>query len=157
MDKIQTLDLIENAKKAHELKMHKLELLLDGKNVDDLVSVTKTECDFGKILYPNEKFLRDVLGSLFYEYLDTLHEKWHDEYNKVYEIFKEYYTNRAEKKSFFSKFVGNKKEIGVDIDKANLHYDKLKSITVELISRIEVCKRRVNALNDSKFEEIIKS
>ena len=42
MNKIQTFELIEEMKKSHGSQMHKIELLLDGKDVD----VEKDTSDF---------------------------------------------------------------------------------------------------------------
>jgi len=152
MNKVQTFELIEEMKKSNEFQMHKIELLLDGKEVDELTTVPKTECDFGKLLYPNELHLRNVLGSLFYEKIDFFHEKWHEEYNKIYKIFEEYLKSKNEKKGFFSKLIGDKKVSEMDIDRAKLYYSELKATSTELIKTIEMCQRRVNALSESKFE-----
>ena len=147
MDKIQTLHLIEEAKKVHEGQMYKIEILLNGKEVDDLMAVPKSECEFGKMLYPNEAFLRHILGTLFYENLDTLHSRWHNEYFKIYEIFL-----KKEKKGLFSKLVGSNKISQMDIDKAKLYYSDLKITTAELIKVLTLSQRRVSALSNSKFE-----
>lgn len=147
MDKIQTLHLIEEAKKVHESQMYKIELLLAGKELDALMAVVASECEFGKILHSNEAFLRHVLGTLFYENLDMFHSKWHSEYLKIYEIFL-----KKEKKGLFSKLVGSNKVSQMDIDKAKLYYSDLKITTAELIKVLTLSQRRVSALSNSKFE-----
>jgi len=152
MDKLQTLDLIEEMKQSHQLQMHKIELLIEGKDVDELTVVAKTECDFGKFLYTNEEHLKDILGLIFYEKLEKLHEKWHLEYLRIYEIFDEYMKNKNEKKGFFAKFTGSAKISEMDIDKAKLYYSELKATTSDLVKTIDMCQRRVSALSTSKFE-----
>jgi len=152
MDKFQTLDLIEDMKKSHLSVMHKIEMLIDGRDVDELVAVAKTECDFGKFLYTNEEHLKDILGALFYTKLETLHEKWHMEYQKIYNIFENYIKSKNEKKGFFAKLSGGVKVSEMDIDRAKLYYSDLKLTASELIKTIEMCQRRVSALSEGKFE-----
>ena len=152
MNKVQTVELIEDMKKLHESQMHKIELLLNSKEVDELTSVAKTECDFGKLLYKNEQHLKDILGALFFEKLEKLHERWHREYYNIYKIFKEYVDAKNAKKGFFSKIIGSKKITEMEIDKAKLYHSELKSTTTELIQTIDMCQRRVSALGNAKFE-----
>ncbi len=152
MNKVQTLDLIEEMKKAHHSQMHKIDLLIDGKDVGELTTVAKTECDFGKLLYSNGEHLKNILGLIFYEKLEAFHDRWHVEYYKIYEIFESYTKSKNEKKGFFAKFTGATKVSDMEIDKAKLYYSELKATTSELIKTIDMCQRRVSALSESKFE-----
>jgi len=153
MNKVQTLELIEDMRKSHELQMYKIDALLSGEEMQDLISTAKTECFFGKSLYLNEKHLKNVLGALFFEKLEHIHERWHVEYYKIYQIFEGYIKAKNEKKGFLSKIMGKKKIDEMELDKAKLYYSELKITTKELISILEMCVRRLSALNDSKFEE----
>ena len=150
MDKAQTLDLIDKIKTAHEQQMYKLELLLSGKEVEDITVLSKTECEFGKLLQKNEDLLRKIVGSLFYEQMDSTHAKWHEEYYKVFEIVKKYVGKT--KKGFFSKLTNSKKLHGMELDKAKFYYSDLKLITNELLNTIDISKRRIAALAETKFE-----
>ncbi|MEA3330956.1 MAG: hypothetical protein U9Q29_04600 [Campylobacterota bacterium] len=147
MDKIQTLHFIEEARRIHESQMYKIEVLLSTKEIDNLLAVPKSECEFGKMLSSNEVFLRHILGTLFYENLDEIHSRWHSEYYKIYNIF-----FKKEKKGLLSKIMGSNKVSEMDIDKAKLYYSDLKITTAELIKVITQCQRRVFALSNSKFE-----
>jgi hypothetical protein len=152
MDRTKILNLIENMKTAHETQMYDLELLLSGKDIESITPLSKTECDFGKLLYANESVLRQIIGSLFYEKLDTLHEKWHEEYQKIFDIYKEYFEHKSSHKGLFSKLLGAKKVDEMNIDKAKLYYSDLKQTTNELLHTIDISKRRIVALADTKFE-----
>ncbi len=151
MNKVQTLELMQDMKKSHESQMHKIELLLSGKDMQELVSKAKTECYFGKILYLNEEDLKNIVGTLFFEKLERIHARWHLEYYNIYKIFEEVVKANKEKKGFLSKIIGTKKVSEMDFDKAKLYYSELKIITKELISILEMCTRRINALSESKF------
>jgi len=151
MDKIQTLKLIDKIKASHERQMHKLELLMSDKDVDSIAPLAKTECELGKLMYSNEDALRRVVGSLFYEKLDVIHEKWHNEYSNIFNIFNEYVQYKSTHKGLFSKLIGGKKVSDMDIDKAKLYYSELKLTTQELLHIIDVSRRRIAALAETKF------
>lgn len=146
MDKIQTIEAIVNAKKAHEIQMKKIEALLNGKEVENPTAVLKTECDFGKWLYA-ENNLKSILGSQFYNNLENLHARWHIEYSRLFEIF-----FKGKKKSgLLSKMFGSGKVGGMELDKAHLYYSELEATTKELLKAISSSQRRLEALREEKF------
>jgi len=147
MNKTATLDSIQKARAAHETQMQKIAALLNGEKVDNPTAVIKTECAFGKWLYAEDSNLQKVLGALFYSNIETIHARWHSEYIRLFNIF---FAN-TKKKSFFSKLLGTPKVDGMDIDKAELYYSELQITTKELLKVLDICERRVQALNDSKF------
>lgn len=146
MDKEKTIEAIVNAKKAHENQMKKIVGLLNNKEVENPTAVSKTECDFGKWLYEDNNRLREILGTLFYTNLETLHAKWHMEYSRLFEIF-----FKSKKKGFFSKTFGSKKVDGMELDKAKVYYSELEATTGELLKAIASSQRRIEALNEKKF------
>ncbi len=146
MDKETTLESIQNARKAHETQMMKIKATIASGNVDEPTAVVKTECAFGHWLYGNENYLRDILGALFYENMETLHAQWHAEYLRIFQIF-----FKEEKKSFFSKMMGASKVSDMEVDKAKLYYSELEATTKELLKALGSCERRVGALPKSKF------
>ena len=146
MDKIQTIEAIVNAKKAHEIQMKKIEALLNGKEVENPTAVLKTECDFGKWLYADDSQLKKNLGNLFYTNLDTLHARWHIEYSRLFKIF-----FNKKKSGLFSKMFGLKKMNEMELDKAKLYYSELEITTKELLKAIASAQRRIEALQESKF------
>jgi len=148
MNKEKTLQSILNAKKAHESQMQKINTALDGGDVNNPTALSKTECDFGNWLYDEDNNLRKVLGSLFYDKLELLHAKWHQEYINVFEIL----FKKEKKKGFFSKFTKTAKISEMDMDKVKLYHLELKTTTKELLQSIDASHRRLMALQEAKFE-----
>jgi len=146
MDKLQTVEAIVNARKAHESQMKKIEALLKGKEVENPTAVLKTECEFGQWLYDDNNHLKELLGELFYTNLETLHGRWHIEYSRLFEIF-----FKPKKKGFFSKAFGGDKVDGMELDKAKLYYSELEATTNELLKAISSSQRRIEALKEEKF------
>ena len=146
MDKVQTLKAIEDARNAHIAQMQKIDNWMNSQKVDNPTAVLKTECSFGLWLYKEENRVEDILGNQFYEKIDILHAKWHEEYARVYKIF-----YKEKKTGFFAKF---KKEEEIDslaLDKAKLYYQELQETTEQLLKVIAASHRRIEALSDSKF------
>jgi len=146
MNKQETLSAIEDARDAHVKQMQKIESLLEGKELEDPTPVAKTKCEFGQWLYGDVQHVKKVLGVQFYENLDVLHEAWHIEYSKIYDIF-----FAQSKKGFFNNFFANKKPEILQIEKAKLYYKELQKTTQDLLRALEVCERRITALGESKF------
>ncbi|MCD6258496.1 MAG: CZB domain-containing protein [Helicobacteraceae bacterium] len=146
MTKQQTLDSIQTARKYHEVQMQKISALVSGKTIVDPTSVSKRECAFGQWIYDEEKHLRVILGSQFYEAIEQLHGKWHEQYYKIYEIF---FTKP--KNGLFSKVLKLNKVSMLELDKAKLYYAELQQNTQELLKMMSISERRVMALSDSKF------
>ena len=148
MTKQQTLDAIQTAKKYHEVQMEKINALVSGKSVVDPTAVSKRECELGKWIYDDEEHLRDILGAQFYENIERLHGKWHEQYYKIYEIF-----FIKPKQGLLSKLFKQDEISQLERDKAKLYYAELKQNTEELLKIITSSQRRVNALSESKFEK----
>lgn len=146
MNKSETVKSIEAMKIFHETQMDNIKLLLNGKVVDKLEPIAKTECEFGEWLYTHENRIQDILGVQFYERLEKLHEQWHIQYYKIYKIF-----FMDEKKGFFSSLIGGSKVDQMQIDKAILYFTELKIISDELLLALASSHRRALALNESKF------
>jgi len=146
MDKEKTLEAIQKARAAHESQMAKIEALIDGKEVDNPTAVSKTKCEFGKWLYDEDNKVQKVLGAQFYQTIETVHEQWHIEYMRIFEIF-----FKDKKKGFFSKIVGSSKVNDMEIDKAKLYYSELLKTTDDLLKILASSERRITALSDSKF------
>jgi hypothetical protein len=98
MNKDETLEAIQKARLSHETQMAKIKSVINGDEVKDPTAVLKTECEFGKWLYDDNNHVQKILGSQFYNNIETLHSRWHTEYTKIFNIF---FKNR--KKTFFSK------------------------------------------------------
>jgi len=146
MNKNQTLEAIQNARKAHLSQMDKIVTAMDGNQVDNPTVLNKTQCEFGKWLYADENHLQEILGALFFNNLETIHAKWHMEYSRLFDIF-----FKNQKKGLFSKFFRKSKVDPMELDKAKLYYTELSATTAELLKNLGSCERRVNAMNESKF------
>ena len=146
MDKEKTIEAICNARKAHEIQMKKIQALLSGKEVENPTSVVKTECDFGKWLYDENNHLKELLGSLFYSNLETIHARWHIEYARVFDLY-----FKGKKGGLLSKMFKSGKVTDMELDKAKLYYSELEATTNELLKVIGSSQRRIEALNERKF------
>lgn len=146
MDKTKTLESIQNARRAHEAQMDKIKAAIDGEKVDDPTAVAKTKCAFGMWLYDDENHLRNILGSLFYDNMEVLHDKWHTEYFRLFNIF-----FKEEKKTFLSRMIGSSKVSEMELDKAKLYYSELERTTKKLLKALGSSERRIGALPESKF------
>jgi len=146
MTRLQTLKAIENARLAHIAQMEKVNALIEGKSVRNLTAVEKTECEFGKWFYAEGDFLKSLLGAQFYKSIDAIHEYWHIEYEKIYDIFV-YEANG----SFVAKMLGYYHISQKDMDEVLKYYNELKITSKDLLDALEASKRRVLALKDSKF------
>lgn len=146
MNKEQTLLSIQNARKAHEAQMKKILVLLNGSKPENPTAVAKTKCEFGMWLYNEDNHVKDILGSQFYNNLETLHAKWHTEYSRIFEMF-----FKDTKKGFFSKIISAPKINQMELDKAKLYYSELSVTTAELLKALASSERRMSALSESVF------
>lgn len=146
MNKNQTLEAIQNARKVHLSQMDKIVAVINGDKVDNPTPLNKTECAVGIWLYDDTNRLKEILGALFYNNLEAAHAKWHLEYAKFFEIF-----FKESKQGVFSKFLGINRVDPLKIDKAKLYHTELSETTAELLKILGSCERRVNAMNESKF------
>ena len=148
MNRNETLEAIAKARSSHESQMTKIENLIAGEEVASPTALPKTQCAFGKWLYAKENHLEEILGSLFFNNLETKHAQWHSEYIRVHDIF----FKEEKKKGFFSNLLGSKKIDDLEIDKAKLYFTELSVTTKELLAVLSSCERKVSAMSDSKFE-----
>lgn len=146
MNKEQTLESIQNARKAHEAQMVKILALINGTKPENPTALSKTQCEFGQWLYDEKNRVREILGAQFYIKLDTLHAKWHTEYSRIFEMF-----FKEPKKGFFSKLLGSQELNPMELDKAKLYYAELKITTTELLKALGASERRIAALSESIF------
>ncbi len=144
MNKEQTLESLELAKRYHIFQMDKVEALIKGKDMGELPSVYKTGCNFGKWLYDDENRLKPLLGSIFYKELDSIHSQWHLEYRQLYLIF----FTEPDKDGISEK----KKVKSIDIDKAKFYYSEMQTTSSKLIKSLSSCKRRLEALGADRFQ-----
>ncbi|MEN4052576.1 MULTISPECIES: CZB domain-containing protein [Sulfurimonas] len=147
MKKEQSVNSVQKAREAHLLQMEKIHAIIEGKKVNNPTAVSKKECDFGHWIYDEKNHVRELIGSQFYSKLDILHEQWHKEYFKIYNIF----FKEEKKRGLFSKFLGRSSVDALEIDKAKLYYVELQATTDELLRVLAAAQRRLEALPESKF------
>ena len=126
--------------------MSKIASLFDGKELDNPTAVSKRKCEFGQWLYNDNNKLQRVLGTQFYENIETTHAKWHAEYMRIFEIF---FKNKN--KSFFVKLISSNKITEMELDKAKLYHSELLETTSELLKILASSERRIMALSETKF------
>lgn len=143
MNKQQTLQSLEDARRNHQNALQKVKSLIDKKDVNSIPCVYKTGCEFGKWLYDESINLKKLLGSIFYKELDALHSQWHLEYRKIFLIF---FTEPDEKGVYKAKKVED-----MQIDKCRLYYTELETTSEKLFKSLLSCKRRLDALAPEKF------
>lgn len=147
MKKAVVLRELENTKRVHIEQMEKIELLLEGYFITEPTELAKTDCEFGRLFYGNKDDFLPLIGAQFFHKIDLLHEKWHNEYANVYEIF-----YKVRDQGIFSKLRGTHKIKQVEYDKANMYYSRLNKTTTQLLRMLDISIRRVSSLNDSKFK-----
>jgi hypothetical protein len=149
MTKLNFLQLMESAEKVHLEQMQKIIAAISGETVENPTALGKMECECGVWFYSNEQMMKKILSPQLFERLDKAHEKWHQEYVYIHELF----FKEEKKKGFLSKIIKRKvsKEL---LDKAKYYYKELQLATEDLLSASLSAKRRVQALPDAKFEEL---
>ena len=147
MTKQQTLDTLEKARVSHLTQMNKIDSILHNIKIAKPTPVAQTECAFGQWLYSKDVHIESLIGEQFYRKIESLHSEWHKQYFKIYKIcFLE------EKKGFFSKILGSDGIEPMTLDKVKLYYVELQEITDELLKVLASSRRRLEALNESKFD-----
>lgn len=126
--------------------MTKIEDLIKGMDVPNPIAAAKEKCEFGKWLYSYDNQMKDILGELFYQRLETLHKKWFADYMKIFEMF-----IHEDEKNFLSKLLNASNISSLDLNKAKLYFVELTEITKELLIYLKKSERRLNAMNESKF------
>ncbi len=146
MNKQETIDAIENARKAHIKQMDNIKALIEGKEVNTLTPVSKMKCQFGQWLYGDNEKVENILGAQFYENLDVIHETWHIQYAKIHAIFV-----TQKKAGLFSKLFATSKVDALEFERAKVYYKDLEETTENLLRLLDASQRRVQALGESKF------
>ncbi len=147
MNREESVKAVLKVKEYHEDMISNIRGLVNGRDVEILPPVAKTKCTLGLWLYNPENRVKDILGLIFYEKIDALHEKWYDEYINIYNIF-----NKKEKKSFLSKIMGSNKIKMMDMDRAKAYYADLEITTEKILTELDKSHRRFLALSNASFE-----
>ncbi len=149
MTKSDMLKAIESAEAMHLKQMQKIIVAISGEKIENPTALGKMECECGVWFYSNEVMLKKILSVQLFDRLDKAHEKWHQEYVYLYDMF----FKEEKKEGFLSKIMKRKvpKEF---YDKAKYYYKELQLATDELLNVSLSAKRRIMALPDAKFKEL---
>ncbi|MDH4944622.1 CZB domain-containing protein [Sulfurimonas sp. C5] len=148
MKKNEMLEAIALAKETHQRQMDKIKQIIKGKDVEEPTALGKMECECGQWFYSNKDTMTQILGHQLFERLDKIHEQWHKDYARVYQIHQKL---QKKKTSLLSK-VFNGSISSLDADKLKLYYKELSQITDDMFREADTALRRVAALPDSKFK-----
>jgi hypothetical protein len=151
MQKETIIKHIEKARKAHLTQLQKVQFLVKGMPLDvEPTTVSKYKCVFGSWLYSDEEFIKKALGASLFTEVEALHSQWHEEYQKIYQI---YYVDSG--KGLLSKLLGKKGKVpALEQDKAQTYLTGIEQTTEALIRKIDVMKRRINSLSPSHFDDV---
>ncbi len=146
--KAELVAQIEEAMDAHNYLLWMSRFIAYGIKSDfdpKQIEINATECKFGKWLYTNEKWIIYFFGhELFYE-LEKLHKAWHDENNKIMELYNKH--NRG----LLSKFIHHHRIADEDLDKAKAYYDEVKRISKALTDKMETLKIRTESMSETRL------
>lgn len=148
MDKSEYLEILQQTKKHQSAQLFKIQSVIGKilpRNSLDFLKIE--DGDMGKLLYENKEQTLRVLGSIFYEELESIHRTWCDEFMKIYYIY-----FNSEKQGLIASIFNKKEVVAFDIDKALAYYDDLEQTTQEMAQSIDKIYKRLNALPNSKFE-----
>ncbi|HFB53382.1 MAG TPA: hypothetical protein ENJ67_01500 [Sulfurimonas autotrophica] len=150
MTKKQILHAIEHAYEYHVEQMEKVTLLVEGNKVKNPTPRMKNECDFGKWLYGDASRIKRLLGLQFYKDMELIHEFWHIEYEKIYDL---YY--RDDEDGLLTKIFGNRRRLSEEErEEVQEYYQALSRATDDLLDALSASKRRILALKEYIFKNI---
>jgi hypothetical protein len=147
MTRKEMLDAMAVARETHKRQMDKIQHIIKGEFVAEPTALGKMECECGQWFYANKDEMIKILGHQMFERLDKVHENWHIDYSRVYEIY-----NAQQKRGdgFVSKML-HKGQNTLERDKLKLYYKELCELTDELMREADAAIRRISALPESKF------
>ncbi len=150
MMKKQVLRAIEHAYEYHVEQMEKVTLLIEGKKVKNPTPRMKNECEFGQWLYGDASRIKTLLGIHFYTSMELIHEYWHMQYEKLYDI----YYDEAERGVFAKLFANRRKLDPQEYAEAKKCYEELQKATDDLLEALTSSKRRILALKEYIFKNV---
>ena len=150
MHRTKVLKILKDFETIQLEKMQQVEAAMHAKGVLDPVSVNADECELGKSLLSYKELLHELVGSQIQHKIESLHEKWHQEFAKFDAIF--FHKKNA---SLFVKLTGRVfGRYGITEQEfllAQRYYEALAEISGELLYYLEAAIHRVEALSLDKF------
>ncbi|MDQ7067319.1 MAG: CZB domain-containing protein [Sulfurimonas sp.] len=156
MKKEEVVGHLRAAKAAHIKWVQKAKLLINGIDIEEgAIPVDSTECKFGKWFYSDGQMLNSLSNNPLecMQTIENLHADLHDMYLKIFSV----YFSQDKKVGFFSKMFGlSKKKISESEHKlAEGYYEKMETISHELLDEINRLERRLIAISDEKIEALV--
>ncbi|MDQ7042090.1 MAG: CZB domain-containing protein [Sulfurimonas sp.] len=156
MNKEEVVGHLRAAKSAHVKWVQKAKLLTNGIEIEEgTIPVDPTECKFGQWFYSDGQMLNSLSNNPLecMQKIENLHSDLHDMYLKIFSV----YFSQDKKVGFFSKMFGlSKKKISESEHKlAEGYYEKMETISHELLDEINRLERRLIAISDEKIEALV--
>ena len=151
MDRTEMLDHLKSARRAHVKWLQSAGTLISGRSIEkNEVPVEYTACNFGRWLYSDGQKLAKLDGIDYLEDITKKHQELHEEYRKIYNIY-----FGQDNRSFLGKLFNSKPKIYYsDQQLAQKHYQKLRDISGDLLSLIELLEKRIGLLPRAVFDAI---
>lgn len=143
MKKQECVNLLEKVKRSYSREVASVEYF-EAKNFSGYKpeKLNSKKSLVGKWIYEDIEDAKNIMGSIFYEELESLHSQWCDEYNKISEL----YLQNTKKGFLFSK-----KLDPMSKDKAKAYLDDLVHTTEKLTVILSKVLIRTHALPEGKF------
>jgi hypothetical protein len=151
MKKEEVVQQIQSAIKAHETQLQISRFMAYGMEIKDgsEAALDGHACQFGQWFYKNMRWLERFFGDTTIQEIEKLHALWHNENQKIYDL---YY--KKNKKGLLGKLFGSSGIEDGDLDRAKAYYADLKKISDELIKRMKTLLVRAQSRSESDYEKI---
>jgi hypothetical protein len=150
MKKKDVIEAIDHAYEYHVEQMEKVTLLVKGDKVKNMPPKEKDECEFGHWLYGSAKRIKRLLGIQFYSNMELIHEFWHIQYEKIYDV---YYKDKKDR--ILTKLLGSRRRLSKEeFEEVQHYYKDIKRATKDLLGALDASKRRIIALKESVFKDL---
>ena len=163
--KASILQHIFAAKRAHLSWVKKADRLVNGLdgyrghkvdlNVDKtFIPLTSDTCEFGLWFNSHSPYLRKLpsIGE-FVTRIEEHHERLHDTYQHIYDIFFEMPNRRSLLQKIFT--LNSKKVTDEEREKAKIHFTYLKHSSKELLEVLSVLENKVKSLDYNELQSVV--
>ena len=149
MSKNDCLSELENIKnKLYEQQNDIKYAINDANHTTAIDKLDENNCALCKMMKENVQYRSSNMGASLFEELQLLHTNLHDDYNKAIEILQ-----TPSKKGLVSKIINPNKINNFELERLKSYYDDFGNTLDATINMLEKITRRVQALNESRWEE----
>ncbi|CAA6810958.1 MAG: Methyl-accepting chemotaxis protein [uncultured Sulfurovum sp.] len=152
MEKIEVLQSIRAARRAHTQWVDKAKSLVNGLSIKkEQIPLEVTECEFGRWFYGDGQILLSFFTEDAIEKLDNKHKELHDIYMKIFKIY-----FSEPKGSFLFAFLKRKETITAQNEHHALAYLRnLEEVSRELISYLNIIEKKLNTIDEVTFTKYV--